>query len=94
MRSSTDFLDHSTISSAPNHRGQSRSMVSYLAAAAGHVWTSMLSTLGTTHEPRIWVTHNRDGIPHWHVYDSMSDRHQVLSSEDEVRIYLEERFND
>jgi hypothetical protein len=93
MRSATDFLGHSHVSPSSNRHDQTPSILSRISAAAKRAWAFVLSALEKNNEPHIWVKRDRHGNLHWHVYDPMSDRSWVLSSEDEVRIYLEERFN-
>lgn len=43
---------------------------------------------------QIWKTCDRSGRPHWHTYDRLTDRSTSLSSEAEVRFWLEQRHYD
>ena len=44
-------------------------------------------------EPRVWKTSDRSGQVHWHVYDPLTNRYAAFDSEDETRVWLEERYN-
>ncbi|MBD3886632.1 hypothetical protein IFO70_33755 [Phormidium tenue FACHB-886] len=41
-------------------------------------------------EPRIWQVRDRSGNTYWRAYDLMSGRSLVCSTEQEVRIWLEQ----
>lgn len=44
-------------------------------------------------EPKVWEKHDRQGNTFFKVYDPASDRWVYLSSENEVRMWLEERYS-
>lgn len=43
-------------------------------------------------EPKIWQKKDHSGNLYWRVYDPKTDRSAMLSSEAEVRSWLEERY--
>ncbi|HEY9700568.1 MAG TPA: hypothetical protein V6D10_25155 [Trichocoleus sp.] len=53
---------------------------------------SLLRMLAAPSEVRIQKI-NRDGSTYWRVYDPASGRSASLASEQEVRIWLEQRYN-
>jgi hypothetical protein len=61
-----------------------------LRSFLGQLWLEGNST--ALKEPEIWQTLGRDGTLWWHVYDPMTGRTADLESEEEVRIWLEERL--
>lgn len=44
------------------------------------------------HEPRVWTTTDPYGNIYWHAYDPTSEKSIRLSSEDEIRSWLEQRY--
>ena len=53
----------------------------------------LITKLQTEPEPKIWEKRDRLGNTFFKVYDPASDRFIYLSSENEVRIWLEERYS-
>ncbi|NET48979.1 MAG: hypothetical protein F6K09_09690 [Merismopedia sp. SIO2A8] len=45
------------------------------------------------HEPQIWITQTRSGQQCWHLYDPMTQQRAVVSSEEEARCWLENRYH-
>lgn len=43
-------------------------------------------------EIRIWQTKSRNGSIRWHAYDPSTDQRVTLSSEAEIRSWLEQRY--
>ncbi|MGJ3245393.1 MAG: hypothetical protein ACFE0I_04880 [Elainellaceae cyanobacterium] len=43
-------------------------------------------------EIRIWQTKSRNGAIRWHAYDPSTDQRVTLSSEAEIRSWLEQRY--
>lgn len=57
-------------------------------------WLDRLARrIGAESEPQVWEKHDRHGHTFFKVYDPQSDRYLYLSSEDEVRVWLEERYS-
>lgn len=62
------------------------------------IWTFLnqplfVPSLSASSEPQIWTTLEGDGNIWWHVYDPMTGQKNVLGSEQEVLIWLEEHLN-
>ncbi|HHP7243700.1 MAG TPA: hypothetical protein ACFE0H_03335 [Elainellaceae cyanobacterium] len=63
-------------------------------------FNQLLRTLGRStvrfltqgHEIRIWQTTSRNGTIRWHAYDPSTDQRVTLSSEAEIRSWLEQRY--
>jgi hypothetical protein len=45
-----------------------------------------------SNEPQLWTTKDRDGNISWHAYDPVSGHSISQNSEDEMRIWLEQRY--
>jgi hypothetical protein len=43
-------------------------------------------------EPKVWETKDRDGHYMWHVYDPITGHSATLHSEQEVMVWIEERY--
>jgi len=54
---------------------------------------SMLHSLTKPNEIRVWKVGDRQGVTYWKAYDPYTDRTSHLSSEDDLRIWLEQRYN-
>lgn len=53
----------------------------------------LIRFLASNHEPQIWLKKDRYGNVFWHVYDPASGASAHLSSEAEVRMWLEQRYS-
>jgi hypothetical protein len=42
---------------------------------------------------QVWRSNDRGGNPHWHVYDAQTNHTTNLSSEAEMRIWIEEHYD-
>jgi hypothetical protein len=58
----------------------------------GNWFEALLNRLGGEPEPRVWQTGDRAGHITWRVYDPVSNLSATFSSEAEVRVWLEERY--
>ncbi len=68
---------------------QSRASMGGWGAIAQRWLTQMT---GST-DPRITQTYDSDGHPLWNVYDPVTHTTTALASEQEVRIWLDQRYN-
>jgi len=57
------------------------------------VFQRVLGWFAPSHEPHIWSTTANDGQTCWHIYDPMYQQRLTMVSEEEVRIWLDERYN-
>jgi hypothetical protein len=59
------------------------------------VWSRVFQALAQrfihSHEPQITLKHHSDG-EYWHVYDPITQKAATLSTEDDVRVWLEQRY--
>jgi hypothetical protein len=93
MKSSTQLLKKTNDDSRLHFDRYIFKKFAELGSAFRHGWRTLLNSFETRNEPRIWATRDRHGHQYWHVFDPMTERSWTLSSEEEVRIYLEERYN-
>lgn len=86
-------------SSTPAGVQEPQARLSILKQAASFLQTVAAMTmqqLTRSHEPRIWTSIIKSG-PHagqtqWHVYDPLTHHRAVLSSETDVRVWLDQRY--
>mgnify|MGYP006278371051 CR=1 FL=1 len=58
------------------------------------LWQGVVAAITKTgDEPRIWLTHTADNKPHWNVYDPATGRRLYGATENEVMVWLEQRYN-
>jgi hypothetical protein len=65
---------------------------SKLASLSSRCWESLTQLFTRNTEPYIWQKRDRHGNLFWQLYDPSTNRSATFSSEDEVRIWLEERY--
>ena len=68
------------------------SLTSRLRAVFSAVQTAILNLASTNQEPQITATRDRAGELQWRVYDPISGYRSRFSSEHEVRVWLESRY--
>ncbi len=69
-----------------------RSPSSRWAKRWNSAWNFLLNALTSRPEPKIRQECDRFGNQYFTVYDPISNQRQTLSSEQEVRIWLEQRY--
>lgn len=63
-----------------------------LASFSSQLWESFVKLLESSHEPRIWQRRDRQGNISWRLYDPATNQSATFASEDEIRIWLEEKY--
>lgn len=58
-----------------------------------HHWQQASAFLSDRGNLQIWRSGDRSGNPHWHVYDAQTNHTTNLSSEAEMRIWIEEYYD-
>jgi hypothetical protein len=56
------------------------------------VFQAIVTKLSASNEPRIRLKYSPAGRESWHVYDPMTGKANVFTSEADVRVWLEERY--
>lgn len=52
----------------------------------------MLELIVERADLRIWRTRDREGNSHWHIYDAKTDHITSVSSDAEMRIWLDDHY--
>ncbi|NJR66872.1 MAG: hypothetical protein HC772_18700 [Leptolyngbyaceae cyanobacterium CRU_2_3] len=55
-------------------------------------WDSLINLFCGSSEPRIDRKIAHDGTPYFHVYDPVTRRSMTLSSEQELRVWIDQRY--
>lgn len=55
-------------------------------------WQQVIEFLASRSNLQVWRSRDRSGNPHWHVYDAQTNHTTNLSSEAEMRIWIEEHY--
>lgn len=63
-----------------------------LFSLVNKVWQYIVTVLAQGQQPRIWQSCDRFGQIGWHGYDPVTERSVCRDSEDEIRVWLEERY--
>ncbi|MBD1852685.1 hypothetical protein [Leptolyngbya sp. FACHB-711] len=56
------------------------------------IWRPISRMLESTTEPHIWKTYDQMGNPIWHAHDPITGQESEWISEDDLRVWLEERY--
>lgn len=60
--------------------------------ALHQVWGSFVTELMGREEPKIWRVYDRAGVATWRVYDPTTNQSAHFVSEQEVRVWLDQRY--
>ncbi|MGI0487470.1 hypothetical protein ACN4EK_18660 [Pantanalinema rosaneae CENA516] len=71
---------------------QTKSIFSWIADI-NRRWQQAIAVLSDRSNLQVWRSHDRGGNPHWHVYDAQTNHTTNLSSEAEMRIWIEEHYD-
>ncbi len=71
---------------------QNRVKRSKLFSLFNKIWQYILIAQAEAQQPKIWQRRDRLGQIWWYGYDPVTDRSICRDSEDEIRIWLEERY--
>lgn len=55
-------------------------------------WQRLVNFLTTTNELQVWQSSDRHGNTWWNAYDPATGRSTKLSSEAEMRVWIEQRY--
>ncbi|HIK57411.1 MAG TPA: hypothetical protein IGS37_19880 [Synechococcales cyanobacterium M55_K2018_004] len=55
------------------------------------LWDQFLNLAATNAEPHVWTTRDH-GMSVWHAYDPLTGESLEVGSEEDVRVWLEERY--
>jgi hypothetical protein len=77
------------ISTEPKPQTQSLKKLSFF----NRIWGYFRDLLTLNEEPQIWETIDHSGKVWWKIYDPVSDEFFQLESQQEVLIWLEERYH-
>lgn len=57
------------------------------------LWQGFVKTIIGGNELRVWQTSDADGYVHWRAYDPSTGETAICDSEDEMRVWLEQRYH-
>lgn len=63
------------------------------SAQLGKLWTRLIDALSTSSEPSVELVRDWLGHSHWRAYDPVTSQTFYCDSEEEVRIWLEDRYH-
>jgi hypothetical protein len=57
------------------------------------IWQSLMNWIESSSELQVWQESDRHGCTCcWHAYDPMTGNHACFGSEEEIRIWIEQRY--
>lgn len=97
-----ESYSHSSNCQAELHRRQLEQLWQTPSAVPAKPWqplrrlgrrlgTWLVKVLTTSDELRIWVCETRDGML-WHAYDPVSGQTRQFTSENELRVWIDQRY--
>lgn len=93
MRTHRQWLNYQKLELISDQQSEAKRRDQVVLSAFKNIWDMLLTTLITGSEPRIWQTIDSSGKTGWKVYDPKTERVIQLSSEAEVRTWLDESFS-
>ena len=93
MRTHRQWLNYQKLELISDQQSESKRRVQVVLSAFKNIWDMLLTTLTTGAEPRIWQTIDSSGKTEWKIYDPKTEQVIQLSSEAEVRTWLDESFS-
>jgi hypothetical protein len=64
-----------------------------LALNLKHIWYHVVTAIVGSADPKIWKLTNSEGAAYWRVYDPANRQSYVFDTEHEVRVWIEQRYN-
>jgi hypothetical protein len=93
MRSYADFSSREISQSTSNFDSKNARVQSKIQSVLEHIWNNLFNVLSGNSEVQIQQVRDRFGRSYWRVYDPITGYQNSLSSEAEVRIWLEQRYS-
>jgi predicted 3-demethylubiquinone-9 3-methyltransferase (glyoxalase superfamily) len=56
------------------------------------LWQALVRSVRTTQEPKVTWIRDRQGYSYFKIYDPLTEQHHYTDSEQEARIWLEQRY--
>jgi hypothetical protein len=72
---------------------QDESRATSFVGFVNNLWQEAIARLQVTSEPRIWTVQDRQGNLHWKAFDPTTQRVVDCLTENDLRIWLEERHH-
>lgn len=90
MKSLATTNTYYSLEQIPSKAPQKKNVRSFRSEVT-EIWQAIVAHLEATSEPRVWQTQDQSGREEWNAYDPAS--HQTLRqvSEQDLRVWLEER---
>lgn len=57
------------------------------------LWQGLVKTLSGSNELRVWQASDPDGYIHWRAHDPLTGESAICDSEDEMRVWIEQRYH-
>lgn len=69
-----------------------RAILQALGSGLKHIWQAVATFWVGSDEVQVWQSRNRAGHVLWHAYDPKTGTSAAISTEDELRTWIEERY--
>jgi|GEM_PF-841173 hypothetical protein len=99
MRTQKQWLEYKQLEQIPFTIAEIRQLekersghASWLGYWLGQLWRPIAKLLESTTEPHVWKTYDQKGNPIWHAHDPVTGQESEWISEDDLRVWLEERY--
>jgi hypothetical protein len=92
MTNYTNPLERKRLENLYNLPEQKQVKESKVVSLLNNLWQHIVTAITKRQEPQIWQSTDRYGNIWWHGYDPVTDSSVSRDSEDEMRVWLEERY--
>lgn len=93
MRTLTDAFKHNSRYARVDTDQNARTHTAQRHSGFDRLWQTVQNLLIDSFEPRVWQETDRRGQRFWRVYDPTTDRTGSFANENEVRIWIEQRYS-
>lgn len=92
MGAASHSLQEKSINLRKGHGFSVKPSLSDLKHNIRNIWQKFVSFITISDEPRIWTSIEHDGQTVWHVFNPVDNSVLAMASEQEVRVWIEERY--
>lgn len=97
MRTKKQWLEYKQLEQIPMTAAESKQLrrseqVQRLRCWLEDIWQPIARLLNATTEPDVWKTYDEKGNPIWHAYDPLTGKDSEWICEDDLRVWLEQRY--
>jgi len=92
MKTSMTHQEYQRLELISDSQSTKSTIVTKAASGLRNIWQALLTYCSTSNDLRVWTTTNIAGQSIWKAYDPTTQTQVEFVSEQELRVWLEERY--